>query len=74
MSRLVLKDESGIGTAESEGGGEGDMRVMERTVFAERGDGEVVRLCFKTRAFDGELPFEHEKREDRLDGDRKSVV
>ena len=60
MSRFVLEDESGIGTAESEGGGEGGVRVMEQTVFAERGDWKVVRLRFKTRAFDGELPFKHD--------------
>ena len=63
-----MEDESRIGAAEGEGGGEGVMRVMERAVFAKRSDWEVVRLRFKACAFDGELPFEHEKRENRLDG------
>ena len=67
-----MEDESRIGAAKSEGGGEGVMRIMERTVFAKRGDWEVVRLRFKTCAFDGELPFEHEQREDRFNGSSRS--
>ena len=67
-----MEDESRIGAAEGEGGGEGVMRVMERAVFAKRSDWEVVRLRFKACAFDGELPFEHEQREDCFDGSSRS--